>query len=76
MDHKLLLLKYIDFVVETTGDDFIWWADDRFTNSQERFPSRFKKEEWRELQELSDAVHGINDMMEKMGKVDVNLESK
>jgi len=51
MDHKLLILKYIDYVVGLQGDDYLAEIDR---------PSRFTEDEWAELKHLSNVVAGCN----------------
>jgi len=61
MDHKLLLLKYMDYINDMTGSELIW--NER---ANDRYPSRFKKEEWDELVRLSEVVAGVSSFMDEL----------
>lgn len=59
VDHKLLLMKYMDWMIDQHGEDFVY--DERWQP-----PTRFKVDEWEELKRLSQIIAGVNEAMPKI----------
>ncbi len=75
MDYKLLLMKYMDYILDSEGTNFVdtetpddeedWW-----------YPARFTEEEWLELIRLNSIIYRINAIMPQIGVEPEGLEDE
>ena len=52
MNYKLLLRKYIEYIIEVEGSNFITY----YSHKDILARSKFTKEEWKELEKLAEQI--------------------